>query len=171
VFAGTLIIVISMPIVSLAHSDGVPVLKWYAAITVLCIIACTYYTCRYQSAEYKLRGHRWATGAFIVALSGYQHPYFTILHGFFNGIMIEGLVATNLEPIWEQQSSVKQYKGNLHLNSQPKAPDLKKELSGGSSPSIKPELSEYGTSDHLNGSPVKTKNSAANYESPINSFN
>ena len=39
-------------------------------------------------------------------MCGYQHPVITILHGWANGVMIEGGARWGYDPIWEKKSLI-----------------------------------------------------------------
>jgi uncharacterized membrane protein YraQ (UPF0718 family) len=61
-----------MPVVSLISTHGeTSIFKFYLYIALGVIISGMVYIYLYQSAEYKLMGHRCITGAFIVVFAGY----------------------------------------------------------------------------------------------------
>ena len=48
-----------------------------------------------------LHVHHYAIGFVMMTFIGYQTPILTIIHGFFNGGMIEGGVRWGFDAIWE----------------------------------------------------------------------
>jgi hypothetical protein len=55
--------------------------------------------------NYNLHFHHYVLGMFVMTFSCYQNAFVTVLHGIFNGIMIEGASRWGYDPIWEKVSN------------------------------------------------------------------
>ncbi len=51
--------------------------------------------------SYQIHIHHYTVGMLFVVLLGYQSLVVTILHGFVNGVMIEGASRWGYDPVWK----------------------------------------------------------------------
>lgn len=50
--------------------------------------------------------HHYNVGILVMIFIGYQHPFSTIIHGIFNGVMIEGCTRYNCGPIFKYDNKI-----------------------------------------------------------------
>ena len=44
--------------------------------------------------------HHYTVAMIVLSITGYQHVFVTVIHGLFNGIMIEGASRWGYDPVW-----------------------------------------------------------------------
>ena len=89
----------------LSQIKGIGYLKWYIIWGVLLVGAVVKHTRKEAEVGKELHVHHYCIGFVLMTFICYQDPFLSVVHGFFNGMFLEGGCRWGYDPIWEYPSS------------------------------------------------------------------
>lgn len=89
----------------LSKIKGLGYLKYYLIWAVLLIVAVVKHTQKEAEVGKQIHIHHYCIGWTIMTFVCYQDPFLSVVHGFFNGMFLEGGCRWGFDPIWEVPGS------------------------------------------------------------------